>query len=277
MKMAQMQLPSQSSQIITVCRFELLKFLRGKKILANIGIALAVSLVLVVTPQLIQIDSQLSVYDYLTFPLGFLPYLLVISAAFFGSNSLLSEFHERTGYALFPNPVSKSSIWLGKFFAAELVSFLIIGVYFGVIITATELKYQTIPEEIFYSLGFAFVSVTSMMSIAFLVSSIFRGPTGAAVLVFFLFIMILPIIDQVLIGFVDTKPWFTPTFSSKIIGTILVIPYPSDLAPGDLPRGPFDVHRFVPYVSESLLVLLGYILVSSILSIYAFKKREMIS
>jgi ABC-type transport system involved in multi-copper enzyme maturation permease subunit len=275
--MARVQLPSQSSQIFAVCQFELLKFIRGKKILASIVIALAISLVLVVTPQIIQIDSQLTVYDYLSFPLGFLPYLLVLSAAFFGSNSLLSEFHERTGYALFPNPVSKTSVWLGKFFAAELVSFLIIGVFFGVIITAAELKYHTIPEEIFYSLGFAFVSVTSIMSIAFLVSSIFRGPTGAAVLVFFLFIMILPIIDQVLIGFVDTKPWFTPTFSSKIIENVLIVPYPNDLASGETPRGPFDVHRFVPYVSESLLVLTGYILVSSILSIYAFKKREMIS
>ena len=275
--MAQVQLPSQSSQILTVCQFEILKFLRGKKILATIAIALAVSLALVVTPQIIQIDSQLTVRDYVSFPLGFLPYLLVISAAFFGSNSLLSEFHERTGYALFPNPVSKTTIWLGKFLAAELVSFLIIGIYFGVIISAAELKYQTFPEEIFYSLGFALVSVTCMMSIAFLVSSIFRGPTGAAVLVFFLFIMILPIIDQVLIGFADTKPWFTPTFSSKIIEHILIVPYPSDLVPGDLPRGPFDVHRFVPYVSESLLVLGGYIIASSVLSILAFKKREMIS
>ena len=275
--MAQVQLPSQTSQIFAVCQFEMLKFLRGKKILATIVIAFAVSVVLVIAPETIQADSQLKVNDYIAFPLGFLPYLLVISAAFFGSNSLLSEFHERTGYALFPNPVSKTSIWLGKFIAAELISFLIIGIYFGVIISASELKYQTFPEEIFYSLGFAFVSVTAMMSVAFLVSSIFKGPTGAAVLVFFLFIMILPIIDQVLIGIVDTKPWFTITFSSKIIEHVLIVPYPSDLVPGELPIGPFDVHRFVPYVSESLLVLSGYILVSSILSIYAFKKREMIS
>lgn len=133
------------------------------------------------------------------------------------------------------------------------------------------------PEEIFHSLGFSFVSMTAIMSIAFLISSLFRGPTGAAVLVFFLFILILPIIDQVLIGIADIKPWFTPTFSSKIIDNILIVPYPSDLALGDSPRGPFDVHRFVPYVEESLLVLGSYILVASLVSIYVFKKREMIS
>jgi len=70
-----------------------------------------------------------------------------------------------------------------------------------------------------------------MMSMAFLISSIFRGPTGAAILVFFLFIMIFPIIDQLLIGVVEIKPWFTPTFSSKIVDNVLITPYPSDLAP----------------------------------------------
>jgi ABC-type transport system involved in multi-copper enzyme maturation permease subunit len=253
----------------------LLKSLRGKKILANIGIALAVSLILVVTPQIIQIDSQLTVYDYLSFPIGFLPYLLVISAVFFGSNSIISEFHERTGYALFPNPVSKTSIWLGKFLAAELVSFLVIGIYFGVIMSAAAIQYQTLPEEILIALAFSFVALTTMMSMTFLISSAFRGPTGAAVLVFFLFIMIFPIIDQLLIGIVETKPWFTPTFSLKIVDNVLIIPYPSDLPPGETPRGPFDVHRFVPYVTESLLVMGAYIIASSVASIFIFKKREM--
>ncbi len=273
--MTLVQTPNQYSQIFTVCQYELLKFLRGKKILGSITIAASVSLILVVTPYLIGAEPQPTAADYLSIPLGFLPFLLVISAVFFGSNSLISEFHERTGYALFPNPVSKTSIWIGKFFAAEIVSFLVIGIYFGIIMSGAVIEYQTMPQEIFASFGFALVAMTTIMSIAFLVSSTFRGPTGAAVLVFFLFIMILPIVDQVLIGLADTKPWFTPTFSAKIIDYILIVPYPSDLVPGETPRGPFDIHRFVPYVDESLLVMTSYIVVSSIASIYAFKKREM--
>lgn len=275
--MTQVQTASQSSQILTVCQFELLKFLRGKKVLGNLGIVAAVALVIVVIPEIMQTELSSTALDYLSFPLGFLPFLLVISVAFFGSNSLISEFHERTGYSLFPNPVSRTSVWLGKFFAAELVSFFVISVYFGIIISAAGLQYQEIPEEIFYALGLSFISITTMMSITFLISSTFKGPTGAAVLVFFLFILILPIIDQILIGIAEIKPWFTPTFAAKIIDNILIVPYPSDLAPGDLPRGPFDVHKFVPYVWESLLVMTSYIVISSLASIYAFKKREMIS
>lgn len=275
--MALVHPPNQYLQIITVCRYELLKFLRGKKIIGNIGIAVAVSLVIVAIPQIMNVEPQPTAADYLSIPLGFLPYLLVISAAFFGSNSIISEFHERTGYALFPNPVSKTSIWLGKFFAAELVSFLVISIYFAIIMTAAVIQYQTLPEEILLALAFSFVVITTMMSMAFLISSIFRGPTGAAVLVFFLFIMIFPIIDQLLIGVVEIKPWFTPTFSSKIVDNVLIVPYPSDLAPGETPRGPFDIHRFVPYIPESLLVMSAYILASSVASIFVFKKREMIS
>jgi hypothetical protein len=52
-------------------------------------------------------------------------------------------------------------------------------------------------------------------------------------------------------------------------------PYPLDLIPGEMHRGPFDFQRFVPYIEESLLVMFGYIIAFSAASIYIFKQREM--
>lgn len=243
--------------------------------LGVVAIAVAISLMVIIVPEIFGQLSLNRASDYFSMPLGFIAFLLVIVASFFGSSSLLAEFHEKTGYSLFPNPVSRTSIWFGKFLAAELVSFFVVGIYFGIVMIATFFKYQVLPEEVFFSLGFSLVALTTIMSISFLVGAVFRGPTAAVILVFFLFILILPMIDQLLISVLEVKPWFTPTFSEKIIQNIMIDPYPIDLAPGELPRGPFDVNRFVPYVRESLLVMIAYIVISSIVSIVIYKRREM--
>jgi len=113
--MSQLELPNSISQIITVCRFELLKFLRGKKILAILGITLAISIILSILPELTNTDYPSTDSDFFLSNLPFVKYFLIISATLFGSSAIISEFHERTGYTLFPNPVSKLSIWMGSF------------------------------------------------------------------------------------------------------------------------------------------------------------------
>jgi len=82
-------------------------------------------------------------------------------------------------------------------------------------------------------------------------------------------------IDQLLISIVEIKPWFTPSFSASIVENIIIVPYPSDIHEGEMPRGPFDFHPFVAYVENSLAIMISYIVVSSALSIFIFKNKEL--
>ncbi len=271
----QKRLPNHGSQILTISRYEILKYLRGKKIFGILGIAVAVSILVIAIPDLLGVEHADTARGFLSMPINFVFFLLVISAALFGSNSLSSEFHEKTGYLLFPNPVTRTSIWLGKFLAAELISFLVIGVFYGMITGAAFFKYESVPQEIFFSFLFSCVIVTMIMSLSFLVSSALRGPTGSAVLIFFVFILILPMMDSFLITMGEIKPWFSPSFAGEIVQNILTVPYPLDIEPGELPRGPFDHERFVPYVTDSLAITSVYILSASIISILIFRKTEM--
>lgn len=273
--MSELKHVTRMSQIVTICRYELLRLARGKRIPAIIGIAILVPLLITVIPELGTGKIQATPVDFISIPLGFFSYFLVIIATLLGSNALISEFYERTGYSLFTNPVNRTSIWFGKILASEIIASIAIGVYYVIVIGATLIKFHELPIEIFSSLGFALVAITTLMSITFLISSFLRGPTSAAVFVFFLFILILPMVDQLLYGVIETKPWFTPTFSAKILENILTVPYPIDIVPGELPKGPFDIHRFVPYVNESLLVMTSYIIVSGFFSILGYKRREM--
>lgn len=274
-KMSQREIPNNASQVLTVCRFELLKFLRGKKLIAIVGISFIIPLLIVLTPEIFGVEQPETARDFFSIPLGFISFVLVITGAFFGTSALNSEFQEKTGYILFPNPVTRTSIWFGKFIATGMIGTVVIAIYYSVVTLSTLIKYQEVPQEIVQSALFAFVFVITIMSISFLISSTFKGSTGAAVLIFFLFILILPMVDGFLINLAEIKPVYSPTFSSKIIENVLVAPYPSDIEQGDLPRGPFDHHRFVAYIDESLSVLISYSIISCIASILLFKRKDM--
>lgn len=271
----QIDTPSNFVQIKIIAKFEFLKYVRGKKIHSMLAMGVAIPILIISLPEIF--DSPILEYGelYLFALLGPIFFIQVITVAFFGSGMIVSEFYDKTGYSLFPNPINRTSIWLGKFIAAEIASFLIISVYYVVISTATFYKYGELPNEIIISLLFSFLVTTSLMCITFLASSIFRSPTSALVIIIILFIIVLPMIDGLFIPLAEIKPWFTPSFSSGIISNILKVPYPIDLEEGQLLRGPFDSARFVPYVAESILVQILYLFFSGISSIVIFKKMEM--
>jgi len=273
--MSQLELPNPISQIITICRFEILKFLRGKKILAILGITLTISIFLSIIPELTNTDYPSTDSNFFLSNLIFVKYFLIISATLFGSSSIISEFHERTGYSLFPNPVSKTAIWLGKFLAAEIMTIFVAAIFYGILTISALNIYESLPTQIGTSFVFSLFLSTVFVSISFLISSFARGPTGAAVLVFVILIFLFPMIDQVLISIVEIKPWFTPSFTGQIIEFVLMEPYPIDLDPDLGPRGPFDHYMFVPYVNDSLLIMLTYIIICSITSIILFQRKQM--
>jgi len=261
-----------TSQIITVARYELLRYLREKKLYAAVAISVAVSLALVIIPGVFEFGLTPTVNDYFVLPVGFVFILIVICAAFFGSNSLLNDFYLKTGYVLFTNPIDRKSIWFGKFLAAESISIGIIGMYYLIIAGGALYNFQTLSLEILASVAFSFVVTTTVLSITFLISSVFRGPTGAAVLVFLLFIFALPLTELIIILTTDSQPWYSIIFSSKIIGSVLESQNALSLEDQIfLPR--FDAK---PDAALSLLILGAYITASIVASLFLYQRKEMI-
>ncbi len=273
--MSEIKTPSHLLQIFIVMRYEFLKIFKGKKLYGMIAFAFVVPVLLVALPELLGGEYPDSENNFVASQMNFMFIVIIISASFFGSSAIVSEFHDRTAYSLFPNPINRESIWFGKFLAALIISFMISSIFYLVISIGVLVEYESIPEEILSSWGLSFVVVMMITSISFLFSSILKGPTGATVAVFILFILIFPMVEGIIIGFADEKPWWLPSFLAKITEFSLFTPYPIDLEPGERQRGPFDHHRFVPYVDQSIVMMTAYILVSSTASIFIFKKKEM--
>jgi len=267
--------PSYLSQALTVMRFEFLKFFKGKKLYGMIIFAFAIPILLVALPEFVGGQYPHFENDFVASQMSFMVIVIVISASFFGSSAIVSEFHDKTAYSLLPNPVNRESIWFGKYFAALAVSFMISSIFYMVIAIGTWAEYGSVPQEILSSWGLSFAVVLMITSISFLFSSVLKGPTGATVAVFILFILIFPMVEGIVIAFAEEKPWWMPSFVAKVTEFSMFSPYPSDLEPGERPRGPFDHYRYVAYLDESLLIMAAYTITTSIASIFIFKRREM--
>ncbi|MDH7478349.1 MAG: ABC transporter permease subunit, partial [Candidatus Bathyarchaeota archaeon] len=122
---------SDFKQIGIVTRYELLKYLRRKRLYA----------VLVITALVGVLPFAVSLAFNIAFPdqanvwasnfLSFTNFLIIIAGTFFAGDAIASEFEHKTGYIVFLNPVKRISLILGKFVAAVISALLAVALYYG--------------------------------------------------------------------------------------------------------------------------------------------------
>jgi ABC-2 type transport system permease protein len=271
----QSSIPSDFQQFLFVTRYEALKYLRSKRLIAMlIIIALILGLILVIPPALGD-DYPSDPLDFAGRFVGFVSIIVILCITFFGADAIVSEFQHKTGYILFPNPLKKSVILFGKFFASFLSSMLMLLIFYGIVMVSTAAVTGSLPGEIGLSFLFCVMFLGSALSVTYLLSSIMKGTTGATVLTFFLFFLILPIIESVF-TFAAVKPWASITFTSGIILYILQVPYPTDIVEEMTFGGEtIEIHQFYPEVVLSLFVMLIYMLIAFIFTYFIFLRKEM--
>jgi ABC-2 type transport system permease protein len=204
---------------------------------------------------------------------GFASLLIVICATFFGADAIVSEYQARTGYLIFPNPIRRASLYLGKFGASMTAGILVIAIFYAVTGILSFISVGGLDKDFFLSFAFALEYLLAVMAIAYLISTLMKGTTGATVLTFFLFIMILPIIDWIgsISGF---KASWSVTFSAGTISSILTSPYPTDSF-REMPGSGLTFHNYYPDPAIAALVMLAYALVAVAISMVLFRRKEM--
>lgn len=204
---------------------------------------------------------------------GFATILIVICATFFGADAIVSEYQARTGYLIFPNPIRRASLFLGKFGASMTAGILVMVIFYGVTGILSLIFVSGLDKDFLMSFAFALEYLLAIMAVAYLISTLMKGTTGATVLTFFLFVMILPIIDSVgsLSGF---KPSWSVTFSAGAMSSILTSPYPTDSFM-EIPHAGLTIHTYYPDPAIAALVMLAYALVAVAISMVLFRRKEM--
>jgi ABC-type transport system involved in multi-copper enzyme maturation permease subunit len=262
--------PSDVEQVVTVAKYDILKYLRSRRLLGMIAIEALVLLLITALPPLLGNSYAKTADGFMNSYAMFVTTLIVIGATLFAGDAIVSEFQGRTGYLLFPNPVKRWTLLAGKFIASVGAMFAVLIIYYGVALVmglAITGGFSTLGVE---SLLIAMMYSVAALAVGYLVSSFMKGSTGALILTFALFLFIFSIVTQVLsLGKVD--PWFMLTFAGQTIGNIIGTSSVGGAGNGSA----FASSTFVPDIEVSLGVMVAYTVAALLLSYFIFNRREM--
>ncbi|TLZ58707.1 MAG: hypothetical protein E6K15_00270 [Methanobacteriota archaeon] len=261
--------PSPFSQVVTVARYEIRKYIRGRRLL---GMVILVGLIVglfVGLPPALGIKYASTPDAFVSTFATFSGLLVVLGGVLFASDALVSEHEKRTGYFLFPNPVRREILVLGKIAASVIVCAAVLSLYYGAAAIAALAVTHSLTWDVGLSYVYALAYMIAVVGIAYLISALLKSTVAAAVLTFFLFTLIFSIVGGIL-PLAKVEPWFIPTSASGIIANALGGPAIRG-GPGGGDVG------FVPDPVTSVLVFAAYAIAGGILSILLFRRRELSS
>lgn len=216
-------------------------------------------------------EWYISPESFETLFLNFASFLIIICATFFGADAIVSEFQNRTGYLVFPNPMKRSVLFLGKFGASLTAGMVVVTLFYGVIAALSFISARGLDDDFLLSYAYAAEYLIAAMAVAYLISSVLKGSTGALVLTFFMFLMILPIVDNVS-SFAGVKIEGSLTFSANVMTYILTDPYPVD-AVQDF--GAFSFNAYYPDQVLAAVTMAAYALASLVIGIFLFNRKQL--
>lgn len=209
--------------------------------------------------------------DFNSLFLAFAGILIIIAATFFGSDAIVGEFQNRTGYLVFPTPLKKWVLFFGKFAASTTAGLVVTVLFYAGVALLSFITVGGVDDDFVLSLAFAIGFLVSATAVAYLISSVLKGTTGATVLTFFMFMIILPIVDTVS-QFTGTKIDASLTFAAGITGYIVLDPYPVDTSSEQFG---FTFYAFYPEPWVAAVVFLAYSVAAIALSLLLFYRKQL--
>jgi ABC-2 type transport system permease protein len=269
-------IPSSWSQLLTVAKYEFRNYFGARRFYILLTIALLISGLLTVLVWYYRPAS------FLTTELGFYSswwgnsatFMIILSGIFFGGDAISTEFQNRTGYFLIPNPIRRSSIYVGKWISAYIAASIVLGV-FTLITVANGIGYfgLSIPYEFGESLVLAFIYLAAVMGFTFLFSSLFKSTSYSILVSAILFLFVFNLVETLISTLVQIEPWFILTYGASIIGNVLSVPYPPHVNVNHFPRG-ITITTYNATVPEGLAIMLAYCAVTALLGLVLFERKD---
>lgn len=267
-------LPSDLQQVRTVIKYDILKHLRSRRLL---GMLVIEALVLALIAALALGQPAQPFTSTMGGFAGLASTLIIIAATLFAGDAIVSEFQGRTGYLLFPNPVKRSSLFLGKFLSVALAMVLVVLIYYAVAIGLSAAISSDVQhlDLAFMSLGLALLYSLAAAGLGLLISSFMKGGTGAIILTFFMLFMILPSVDSIFQLTEDLAPTPSLTYASMAISSVMSVPYPPETVLMDLGVGGFKFYLHTPPLLTAVAVMAAWTVATLALAFLLFRRREM--
>jgi len=268
------------AQVGIAMKYTFLEYFRSRRFLIMLIITLLIAALLTI------IVAWRRPEGFLVSNLGFysswwgtsVTFVIILSGIFFGGDAISGEFQNKTGYFGIPNPIRRSSIYIGKWLSAFFASTAIL-VVFTVITIANGVYYfgsSGVPYQFGWSLLFAWFYLAAVMGFTFFFSSLFKSSSISILVTVILFLFGFTLIQTLVSDLVQTEPWFVLTYGAGIIGNILRAPFPPHSSVVSQSFGPRTITTtvFNATVPEGLAIIGLYFIITAILGLILFERKE---
>jgi ABC-2 type transport system permease protein len=266
--------PSSMTQAGIVTKYTLLDYIRSRRFYIMLAITLLISALLTVL--VAHYHPKTFLASDLTFYRSWwgtsVTFVVVLSGIFFGGDAISSEFQNKTGYFGVPNPIRRSSIYVGKWVAAFIASLVILGIFTAITVVNGFYYFPSgVPYQFGESLLFAIFYLVAVLGFTFFFSSIFKSSSMSILVTAILFLFAFTLIQDLISALVQIEPWFIITYGAQIIGNVLISPYPQHQVLG---TGPLAFTTYNATIPEGLAILGAYFIVTSIIGLILFERKE---
>ena len=274
------KVPSSLTQVGITMKYTFLDYFRSRRFFILLVITLLISALLTF------IVGYYRPETFLTSDLSFysrwwgmsVTFVIVLSGIFFGGDAISGEFQNKTGYFGVPNPIRRSSIYVGKWLAAFIAATVIL-VVFTAITVGNGMYYfgLTVPYQFGLSVLLAWFYLAAVLGFTFFFSSLFKSSSISILVTAILFLFAFTLIQTLVADLVQIEPWFILTYGGQIIGNVLQVPYPKQTSPITSVGPGGRTLTFITYnatIPEGLAIIGLYFIITAVLGLVLFERKE---
>lgn len=195
--------------------------------------------------------------------------VLAISATVMSTESLSEEFERKSGYITFTKPLSRNTVFAGKFLSGFIPSLVVLVFYYIITYGVCFSVVGYVPMKAYEAIPLAVVYLVAITGICMLFSAL--APRGSmAMMVAFLLLVVLQIFMQN-VGF-ESEPWFSIGYESGILGDY-VLGNMTEFRLDD--SGNLYTTDYIPDVRIACSVMSVYAVLSTAFAALVFRYRNM--
>ncbi|PYB69072.1 ABC transporter permease [Thermoplasma sp. Kam2015] len=194
-----------------------------------------------------------------------------ILAAFFGGDMISMDLGTSTAFYTLVQPIRRSVLYLGRYTAAFLSTLAFVSIIYIGAIAGSLYLYGMVSNLILPSFGFALLYMLALISFATLFSAIFKTPSIGLVVSILFLILVYPAVQGILSALAGINPWMFVTYAGEMIYLV----FSKNYVVYSVTHTRFAyLYTFNPTGNEAILIMIGYIIVFSLISMIVFAKKE---
>jgi len=262
-------------QISIVTRYEMLKHLRSKKLLTFAIITMAI-LVLITA---IYLGSAAGFpedpKEFMSSYVSLLFLFLIIGVSMFCASAIASEFDERTALLIFPRPMKRISLFIGKALASFIVIGIVILLYYSISMVLCLAKTGSVPASAFASMGMAMLFVLGAGGFALLMSTVFKKGLIAVIVTLLVLLLVMWFIVDLMVGpILNIEPVFSVTYGSGGITNVIngFVSYSETFEIEGM--GSVTTSTFFPSNVTAIAIMSIYAIITTTLAALLFSRKE---